>query len=352
VAHHGKALSRTILREIEAEWRDAVNETAAHHFRSEGRDVNSLFMHEHYIIERHREVLLEAYLVHRGDADGDGALDFEERQVIHQQVEQALHSRAHRRTSLADQQRAYAHIGLAGPKASRPMWTSQDGYPWTLKHPANPITSENMAALPQEIFVVTDAPHNRRPSFDFFEMCLTKDFVNVALAEQKVDTKTLFHLFSKEYPYCGDTLLSILVPTSKSGLFNLLPPPSHPKYGELTGLLHRYSYLITDTSSEFIMAAGAQALKKGFERALRTLQTRGLAQICVNDDVVTADERQVVSMDRTFKGILQGYFGGLTREGGRSPVEKEETVEPLNGEGRAFWLSAPIKGGPGYEQNI
>ena len=55
--------------------------------------------------------------------------------------------------------------------------------------------------------------------------------------------------------------------------------------------------------------------------------------------------------DSTFKGIMQGYYGGLTADGGRSPVEKVESVENINDEGRQFWLSTSYKGGPGYEQN-
>jgi len=335
---------------MEADFRDAFNETSTHHFRSEGKDVNSIFMHMHYIVERHREVLLEAYLVHRADANGDGTLDFEERQAVHQQIEQALKTRTHRRTSLADQEGAYAYIGLRGPKVSKPLWTSQDGYPFVLKHPANPTSAEDIRAPGPETFTASDLPHTRRPTFDFFEMCLTTDFVNPALTEEKVDVQKLFDLFSKEYPYCGDNLLSILIPTSPNGLFNLLPAPSHGKYGEITRLLHRYSYLITETPSEFIMAGSADGLKRGFIRALRTMKTRVLAQICVNDDVV-GDAKTVERMDRTFRGILQGYYGGLTREGGRSPVEREDTVEPMNEEGKAFWNSAVIKGGPGYEQN-
>jgi len=335
---------------MEADFRDAFNETSTHHFRSEGRDINSIFAHMHYIIERHREVLLEAYLVHRADANGDGALDFEERQVVHQQIEQALDTRPHRRTSLADQESAYAYIGLPGPKVSNPVWTSQDGYPFVLKHPANPTSTEDIRAPSPEIFTASDAPHTRRPAFDFSEMCLTQDFVNPELADQKVDAQTLFRLFAKEYPHCGDNLLSILIPTSQTGLFNLLPPPSHRKYSEITRLLHRYSYLITETSSEFIMAGNADSLRKGFIRALRTMNTRGLAQFCVNDDVV-GDAKVVERMDRTFKGILQGYYGGLTREGGRSPVEREDTVEPINDEGKAFWNGVSVRGGPGYEQN-
>jgi hypothetical protein len=53
-------------------------------------------------------------------------------------------------------------------------------------------------------------------------------------------------------------------------------------------------------------------------------------------------------MDSTFKGILQGFFGGMTPDRGRSPVEKIETVEDINEAGRAYWSSQVTNGGPGY----
>lgn len=298
-------------------------------------------------MERHRELLLESYLVHRSDANGDGFLDIEERQVLLTQVQTALQQKIIRKT-LEQQLIAMHTADLPLPKVSKLIWSSTDGYPFTFKNPSNPTTEENLKDPTPPMFSVTDPPHTRIPEFDFVDMCLTKDFVRESLADAKVDTKMLFKLMAQEFPYCGDTLLSILIPSSPTGLHHFLPPPSHPKYSEITNQIHQYAYTISTTSSEFIMASSATALRRGFVRALRNLKYNGLAQICVNDDLEYGSPMTVQQLDLTFKGILQGYFGGFTNDRGRSPVEKLETVENINDAGKGFWKSVAIKGGPGY----
>ena len=237
---------------------------------------------------------------------------------------------------------------LPMPKLSKSSWSSTDGYPYTLRDPVNTITEERINAPLARMFGVDDPPHIRSPEFDFIDMCLTSDFGHASLADAKVDTQMLFQLLSKEHPYCGDTLLDILIPSSPTGLHHLLPPPSHTKYSEITHQLHQYAYTITGTSSEFIMAQSGEMLKRGFTKALRTQKSKGLAQFCVNDDVESSSATMIQKLDYTFRGILQGYFGGFTADRGRSPVEKEETVEDMNDAGRQFWKSASLKGGPGY----
>jgi hypothetical protein len=303
----------------------------------------------HYLMERHREILLESYLVHRSDVNGDGVLDIEERQVLLTEIETALKQKVARQ-SLQEQILAMNIAGLPLPKVSKPLWSSADGYPFGLKTPANPTSYERIKDPTPPMFTVDDRPHDRTPQFDFVDMCLTNDFVHPGLADVAVDTQLLFQLLAKEYPYCGDTLLAILIPSSPSGFHHLLPAPSHPKYSEITHQLHKYAYTISQTSSEFIMAQNAGTLKSGFTRTLRTLKYKGLAQFCVNDDVEYGDGLVVQKMDSVLKGFLQGYFGGLTTSGGKGPVEKAESVQPMDEAGRQFWRSALVKGGPGYER--
>ena len=348
IAHHSKVLSRTILRELAQEFRSQLNETSSHRFRAEGRDVNTIFLHTHYIIERHREILLESLLLYRSDANGDGKLDMEERQVLVSQIQMALQQKVPRR-SLEEQSFGMAKAELPLPKMSTGVWAATDGYPFALTTPANPITEDNLRAPNPAVFTWIDPPHERNPSFDFIEMCLTNDFVRDNLADVAVDAKLLFRLLAKEYPFCGDTLLSILIPSVATGLHHLLPPPSHPQYSTIIHQLHKYAYTLSETSSEFIMAKNTAALVKGFSKALNTLNQHGLAQICVNDDVEHSSGSPVRKWDATLKGILQGYFGGFTADGGRSPVERLETVEPVNQEGNQFWDLVKKKGGPGYE---
>jgi len=349
IAHHGKVLSRNILREIAQDFPSQLNETSSHRFRAEGRDINTIFLQTHYIIERHRETLLESLLLHRADANGDGKLDMEERQVLVSQIQLALQQSSPRQ-SLQEQLLGMTTADLPLPKVSKPVWAATDGYPFALKNPANPTTEDDLRAPDPEVFTWLDSPHTRAPSFDFIEMCLTNDFVRETLASVAVDANLLFQLLAKEYPYCGDTLLSILIPSVPTGLAHILPPPSHPQYSRLTHQLHKYAYTLSETSSEFIMARNAAQLVKGFNRALETLHKNGLAQICVNDDLEVPNGVAVRKWDSTLRGILQGYFGGFRADGGRSPVERmDEAAEGVNGDGTLFWNSAGRKGGPGYD---
>jgi hypothetical protein len=272
----------------------------------------------------------------------------EERQVLVTQIQTALEQRS-KRKSVQEQLLGMGTADLPLPKVSTPVWAATDGYPFALKDPSNPISNDNPKAPDPDCYTWHDAPHARTPSFDFIEMCLTNDFVKENLSKVDVDAQLLFQLLSKEYPYCGDTLLSILIPSTTTGLAHILPPPSHPQYSRLTHQLHKYAYTLSTTSSEFIMAKNAAMLVRGFNRALTTLGRLGLAQICVNDDLEIADGVAVRKWDNTLRGILQGYFGGFTEGGGQSPVEKAETVgEGVNDEGNSFWQSAGFKGGPGY----
>lgn len=301
-------------------------------------------------MERHREVLLESYLVYRGDMNGDGALDYNERQVIYDQIQSALRQPTPRKT-VQEQKNAMVTAQLPLPMISKQVWAAADGYPFALKNPSNPMTEEDIKAPNEPMYSYTDAAHNRKPGFDFVEMCLTKDFIDPGHADTLVEARLFFQLLAREYPYCGDTLLTILIPASKSGLHHLLPPPSHPKYSEIAHNLHKYAYTVSETSSEFIMAKSANELKKGFNRALRTLKHRGLAQFCVNDDVESGGSIAVQAMDAQFRGILQGYFGGLTADKGATPLENPDSIGEINEQGLNFWRAAAFKGGPGYEKN-
>jgi hypothetical protein len=301
----------------------------------------------HYIIERHREVLLESFLVYRSDANNDGVLDREGRQALLTQVQTALQQRVVR-TTLQEQILAMNTANLPLPKVSNLLWSSSDGFPFTLKIPENPNKRETVDDPTPLMYTVEDAPHTRIPEFDFVHTCLSNDLLRSSLADVKLDARMLFRLFAREYPYCGDTLLAVLIPSSPTGLHHLLPPPSHPKYSEIIRQLHQYAYTISETSSKFIMAQSMEILRQGFDQALEIQKHEGLAQICVNDDVEYGSPETIKEMDVTLKGILQGYFGGLTPDRGRSPVEKVESVEEINAEGKQFWSSVNLNGGPGY----
>src|SRR5579859_1818905 len=351
VAHFGKPLSRTILREVEKEFNSDIVETSKHRFRSEGKEVNTIFLHAHYLMERHRETLLESFLVHQSDANSDGALDMEERRVLLAQIQKALKSRGVRK-SIEQYEKAMNISDLPLPKVTTPAWSSSDGYPFALYSSADAGAELYIHSVNRPMYGLKDMPHMRKPNFDFVELCLTEDFVAEHLSDVKVDAKMLFRILAKDYPYCGDMLLAILIPSMETGLHHLLPSPSHKKYSEVVKQLHKYSYTISSTESEFIMAKSAEALQRGFSKVMRTLKWHTVSQFCVNDDVESPTGNAVQQMDTLFKGILQGFYGGMTPDRGRSPVEKIETVEDINEAGRAYWSSQGASGGPGYDEAV
>ncbi|KAH9933266.1 hypothetical protein B0H21DRAFT_835315 [Amylocystis lapponica] len=74
IVHEAKTVSRALLGELEAHWPDAFAASATHPFR-ETRigtgDVNTLFLHAHFVVERAREALLWAWAVARVGAPDD-----------------------------------------------------------------------------------------------------------------------------------------------------------------------------------------------------------------------------------------------------------------------------------------
>jgi hypothetical protein len=347
VAHFAKPLSRTILKELEYEFPTETHETSTHRFRSEGKDINTVFLHSHYLMERHRETLIQSIL-HRTDINADGALDYEERKVLISQIQQSLQNKFVRNTAEA-QTEGMQTAKLPLQKASSILWPATDGCPFALSTAQDASVEEDMRNPNRPAFKLWDKPHSRTPAFDIVEYCFTSDFISQHLSHTKVDVYMLLTLLAKDYPYCGDMLLATLIPSAASGLAHILPAPSHPKYTETILDLHKYAYTISESHSEFIMAKSADALKKGFIRVLRSFRFRTVAQFCVNDDVEQSEGSTVQNMDMTFKGILQGFFGGLTKERGRSPVEKLESVEDINGAGLEFWSGRGGMGGPGYD---
>jgi hypothetical protein len=347
VAHFARPLSRTILKEVESDFPTETHETSTHRFRNEGKEINTLFLHSHYLMERHRETLLQS-IMHRADMNADGALDFEERKALISQIQHSLETKFVRKTAEA-QTKAMQTADLPLQKATSSLWPGTDGYPFALSSAQDASVEEDMKKPNRPTFKLGDKPHSRMPGFDLVEYCFTSDFTSQHLSHTRVDVDMMFTLLARDYPYCGDMLLATLITSAASGLAHVLPAPSHPKYTAIILDLHKYAYTIAESHSEFIMARSADALKKGFVRVLRSSRT--VTQFCVNDDVEQSEGPAVEIMDATLKGILQGFFGGLTEDRGRSPVEKLESVEDINDAGLEFWGGRTGKGGPGYETN-
>lgn len=66
--HVAKTISPSILQEINQIWTNELADTALHRFRGQ-RDVYTIFLHGHYLVERWREILLWSWVI--GKIAGD-----------------------------------------------------------------------------------------------------------------------------------------------------------------------------------------------------------------------------------------------------------------------------------------
>jgi hypothetical protein len=84
MVHVAKTISPTLLREIREIWADEFLDTASHRFRGY-RDVYTMFLHGHYVVERWRELLLWSWVVGRIGGDDD-SLGEQERNIMWDEV--------------------------------------------------------------------------------------------------------------------------------------------------------------------------------------------------------------------------------------------------------------------------
>lgn len=82
-AHFAHSMSRRVMKEAMASFPNPAIRGACQRFRGESVvQIYPWYVAFHYSIERFREVLLWSFVMTRGDANGDGYLDWEERQAF------------------------------------------------------------------------------------------------------------------------------------------------------------------------------------------------------------------------------------------------------------------------------
>lgn len=130
--HFGHSLSRKVYKETMDTFPRPALKSACQRFRGEtGFQLYSWYAAFHYMIERHREVLLWSYLMIRSDPDGDGHLNWAERRTIMTELEEGMINEgksSSRRRMFYYVGKSLESAGLEAPKVNvDTLWTSLDG---------------------------------------------------------------------------------------------------------------------------------------------------------------------------------------------------------------------------------
>ncbi|KAJ7719162.1 hypothetical protein B0H14DRAFT_3010219 [Mycena olivaceomarginata] len=248
-------------------------------------EVNTIFLSTHYVIERHREALLWAWVVAKW-GDAWGSLDRAAKGAMWRELGGAEENssftlgKAERRTE-NDVEVNILMAGLQPPRVEDKeaqadttySWVSMDGY------------SANFHSLAARIDVRRECiGEDAEPAWDMFRRLLKNDTA------------------------CGDNTIAALIHNSRSGLDVFLPPPSaHPAAPSpdepiilplelpqhapplptnprafAVRLLLRYAYVLGDSPTIFM---GMKTLAQT-ERLLKDADSRkDVALLCINDDL-------------------------------------------------------------------
>ncbi|OQU96122.1 hypothetical protein CLAIMM_02251 [Cladophialophora immunda] len=295
-SHFGHSLSRSIMREaIEAFPRSEI-QSACKRFRGEpGFQLYSWYVTNHYIIERHRELLLWSYIMLRSDIDRDGILSWEERQTIVADLERGSKNA----DKVSFRRKIFYHVpsmleeaGLRAPQVNtNSLWTSLDG-PHAIR---NVDCSE---------FSVDDC---LAPGFNTDNSATSRTNPTFSAA-------VIFDRLARQNPHCGDCLLKGLLQQTPSGLSPLLPDADTQAADRelvIKGAM-RYKFIEVDPSDTlFVMVTDADQIDSTLYRHYVKEHKQLPGQMCLNDDVITTDEQELEDIQHAMRETLAGLFPNL-----------------------------------------
>ncbi|KAI5366631.1 putative stealth protein CR2 region 2 [Septoria linicola] len=295
-AHFGHSLSRRLHREAMQSFPRPELQSACSRFRGDfGFQLYSWYATFHYTIERHREVLLWSYLMHRSDQDQDGYLSRQEREQIMLDLEEGLMNEG----KSSFRFRNFYHLpetleaaGLDPPKVNLDiLWTSMDG----------PVTGKDIDCL----------------NFDVND-CLAPGFSANDTSENfkapVFSTAAILDRVARQQPECGDCLIKILLHRTPKGLEPLMPlKKQQPKEFEVVvKALKRYQYVVNEPDGLFIMVTDAEQVETMLIKRLLTKKKR-VGQLCLNDDISTEEEAELEDLRSTINRLFEGLLPQASR---------------------------------------
>ncbi|KAJ4024673.1 hypothetical protein NW752_003228 [Fusarium irregulare] len=292
--HFGHSMSRSIAREVRDAFPRPSLKSACQRFRGEsGFQLYTWYAAFHYTIERHREALLYSYIVLRSDTNGDGNLGWSERQAVMAELEAGMANEGdgtHRKRIFYRVAKYHREAGLEPPKVNiDTQWTSLDG----------PITIRDIECY----------------EFDVNE-CLAPGFSSPAsdVNHRSVvfDTAAMYDRVARQDPRCGDCLLKLILNQKRSGLDPLLPPATMSNERALViKALKRYQYSIVEPDALFMMITDTEQVEHMLlNRFLRGTEggKREVGQLCLNDDVVTTDPKELAGLQNAMLELFEGLL--------------------------------------------
>lgn len=289
-SHFGHSMSRSVTKEAINSFPRPAAQSIYQRFRGEsGFQLYSWYATFHYTIERHREALLWSYIMQRSDLNGDGNLDWVERQNIIEDLEQGMRheGRLQRKRMFYNTGAALEAAGLQAPKVNVDVqWTSLDG----------PIAIRDIECFE---FNVNEclAPGFSTPNSD-------ENYSNYIFS-----TASILDRVARQYPKCGDCLMKLLLNRQKKGLEPLLPrkaTQSKPR-DTVVKALWKYQYTIVEPDAWFVMVTDAEQVENLVYKRL-VAEQRSVGQLCLNDDVGTDLEEDIVEVKRKVKMLLEGLL--------------------------------------------
>lgn len=252
----------------------------------------------HYSIERFREVLLWSFIMMKTDVNGDGYLDWSERQALLRAIlpgrtafsaEDAstpVYIAAGRERIFYQVRKLQERAGLQPPLSNvNVLWTSLDG----------PETIRDVKC------------HNFQ-----IDKCFSESFESPVsdstYRNPDFTAANIFAQLSRREPKCGDCLIKFMLSTTSRGLEPLLPPKAHYREREMViKALLKYQHTIVEPEALFVMVKDAeQAETELIERTIR--QKKEFSQWCLNDDVMTEDSRAVAKVNNVIQTVFQTLF--------------------------------------------
>ncbi|KAF7969529.1 hypothetical protein HWV62_26969, partial [Athelia sp. TMB] len=343
IQHFAKSFSAPLLAELGGMWGRALTDGGAVRFRGDGKGAapGVAFLAANFVVERHREALLFAYLVLRSSTPGSAAYTGEEkarvlRDMGYEGRERVLLVREPVRAALSAEG-VLVEAGLGGPQATHYSFTAAHSgyaYAWFAGRPVlrppgaaglrmgagkkvGSAGAEYVAGRPAGSWPsYTDTKEGELACVLDIEECFGPGF----LGPGPVSVEETMKRVAFERPQCGDCVISRLLALSgPRGLSAFLPPArpaadaqweaalargevrvaldSAPRWADARfpneggraralQLLQRYAYSLGDSPAEFVKVASV----RGLARSLKSLRGRmagadAPAFLVMNDDV-------------------------------------------------------------------
>jgi hypothetical protein len=298
-AHFAHSVSRRVMKEAMATFPSAALHGACERFRGESKyQIYPWYAAYHYSIERFREALLWSFIMTRSDTNGDGYLDWKERQQLLSSIKSGARAASEddastpARTAEGRERLFYQlpailkRAGLQPPLSqAKVLWTSLDG--------------------PETI-------HNVKCQKFFIDKCFADSFgspiSDSSYRNPEFSTSNILIQLSRRNPNCGDCVIKFMLSTTPAGLEPLLPPKSRRREREIVvKALLKYQHTVVEPDGMFVMVKDAEQVETELLERTINRGTR-VSQWCFNDDVMTEDEKAVAKVNRVIQTIFKTLF--------------------------------------------